>query len=544
MRGYQAVIIPHLLANWEQVSNTRLGHTIHKRPTATDPRRRTYIGTSVYLRSHFDFQQLQVIGRDTASDLVSSNPNVGIAWVSNEAKVDPATGFLTNVLSAANHSGAYSYYPRTKQELADVATLQAGDAEDHAGVIQKLSPDFKRDLIRYLSAPTTNEAYTFALIPMSKPSMERLKRQGDRDQDAHREAHQSVTVSESSRERSQESTNMGVSLARTCRLLNADVKSMWLVDNIFMFYCPDQLRRFLKSTKPGSVLLSSWPRTFKHVVLVVKDRDSNPYHKKAIRHTTVVPLSPKAYPSPKDKKNNSDAGPSVPNPVVTAGVLQTALLATPVTHQYHPNANVPAAWYPPYAPGGLYQTLNQHIATLPITTQHTPAPIPASNQLPSDKDDQAYDEKRKQPVQPPQTAGYRRNMLQWYRRVERSLLTANLEHRLRKDTDTANGNENGMPLSPSPADALRQSEQVRLSKLARKQSDVQGWDQGVKDLLETYKVERLDIVYETDLPLSQTGSFPDGLETFVVPEYEQVRRFLGILFGGRTTDPDLTVVAM
>ncbi|KAK5095882.1 hypothetical protein LTR70_003201 [Exophiala xenobiotica] len=488
MRGYQAVIIPHLPANWEQV-----------------------------------------IGRDTASDLVSSNPNVGIAWVSSEAKVDPATGFLTNVLSAANHSGAYSYYPRTKQELADVATLQAGDAEDHAGIIQKLSPDFKRDLIRYLSAPTTNEAYTFALISMSKPSVEHLKRQADRDQDGPREAHQSVTVSESLRKRSEESRNMGVSLARTCRLLNADVKSMWLVDNIFMFYCPDQLNRFLKSTKPGSVLLSSWPRTFKHIVLVVKDRDSDPYHKKAVRHTTVVPLSPKAYPSPKDKKNDSDAGPSALNPVVTAGVLQTALLTTPSTHQYHPNANVPAAWY------------------------HIPAPIPASNQTPSDKDDQAYDEKRKQPVQPPETAGYRSDMLQWYRRVERSLLTANLnlKHQVRKGTDTANRNENNIPLFPSLADARRQSEQVRLSKLARKQSDVQGWYQGVKDLLETYKVERLDIVYEdgqawlmahtnglggTDLSRSQTGSIPEGLETFVAPEYERVMRFLGILFGGRTTN--------
>lgn len=339
---------------------------------------------------------------------------------------------------------------------------------------------------------------------------------------------------------------MGVSLASTCRLLNADVKSMWLVDNIFMFYCPDQLNRFLKSTKPGSVLLSSWPRTFKHVVLVVKDRDSNPYHNKAIRHTTVVPLSPKAYPGPKDKKNDSDAGPRAPNPVVTAGVLQTALLTTPFPHQYHPNANVPAAWYPQY---GLYQTSNQLFPTLPITTQHVPAPIPTSNQTPSDKDDQAYDEKRKQPVQPPETAGYRRNMLQWYRRVERSLLTANLnlKHQVRKGTDTANRNENNIPLFPS----LTQSEQVRLSKLARKQSDVQGWYQGVKDLLETYKVERLDIVYEDrqawlmahtnglggiDLALSQTGSIPEGLETFVAPEYERVMRFLGILFGGRTTN--------
>lgn len=116
MCGYQAVIIPHLPANWEQLSHTRLGHTSNKRPTATDPSRRTYIGTSVYLRSHFDFQQLQVIESDTASNLVSSNPNVGTAWVSSETGVDPATGLLTNVLSAANHSGAYSYYQRTKRE--------------------------------------------------------------------------------------------------------------------------------------------------------------------------------------------------------------------------------------------------------------------------------------------------------------------------------------------------------------------------------------------------------------------------------------------
>lgn len=182
---------------------------------------------------------------------------------------------------------------------------------------------------------------------MPKSSMANLKRQADRGQGSPREAHQSVIVSKSSRKKSQESRNMGASLARTCRLLNADVKSMWLEDNIFMFYCPDQLNRLLKCTKPGSVLRSSWPRTFKHIIFVIKDRGSSSYHKKAIRHTTVVPLSPKAYPSPKDKKDDSDATPSnqinLPNPAVTAGLLQTALLITLPTHHNHPNANVPAA---------------------------------------------------------------------------------------------------------------------------------------------------------------------------------------------------------
>lgn len=81
--------------------------------------------------------------------------------------------------------------------------------------------------------------------------------------------------------------------------------------------------------------------------------------------------------------------------------------------------------------------------------QHIPGPTPAPNQTPSDKNVEAYDEKRRQPVQPPETAGYSSDMLQWCRRVGRSLLAANLKHRVRKGTDTANDNEHDIPRFPS-----------------------------------------------------------------------------------------------
>lgn len=177
-----------------------------------------------------------------------------------------------------------------------------------------------------------------------------------------------------------------------------------------------------------------------------------------------------------------------------------------------------------------------------------------AGQILSDKDDPAYNEKRKQPVQPPDISNYRSTMLDWCGRLERSLLTANLKHRNPKGsvTATANDYESSMPLYSSRADTRYQSEQIRLFKLARKQFDVQDWYQGVKDLLETYKVQRLDIVYEDDpswlmpptdgsngtqLPQSQSGRFLDGVTTFVAPEHEKVRRFLRILFGAQVANP-------
>ena len=118
-------------------------------------------------------------------------------------------------------------------------------------------PHFKDDLNRYLSTPSSRKPYTIAT---SNPQ-----------------------------------NRMGLALAQTFRVLNADAKKVWMRDNIFRFCLPKQLSRFLKCVAPGSALLSTWPRTFERIVIVVSAPDNTLCRHRSIEVTIVVPLSAKSY---------------------------------------------------------------------------------------------------------------------------------------------------------------------------------------------------------------------------------------------------------
>ncbi|KAK5948419.1 hypothetical protein OHC33_010593 [Knufia fluminis] len=532
--GLQAVIVPYLPADWKSVSNKRLGYSLQ--PRATDPDLHTYIGTSVYLRCHFQYQQLRVICTDAVADPITTDPNVGVTWVSSE-HIDPSTGSLTSVLSTANAEGAYSYYPRFGESVDSLKGMQWCHAESYAGLLSKLPADCRKDLIRYLSAPTTTKPYTCSLppIPIISTSAKKCgsKRpiDGDFEPDTVLGLSHTASTGQVGKTRESDLTNrsstVGSSLASTCRLLNADAKALLFMENVFMFYCPSQLGRFLECATPGSALLKVWPRKFKHIVLHVRSRDFFAHQEERIEHTTVIPLSPRTYFDGKDKRSSAIANASnTGNSVTTAGP-QTAMTSNmPALHGIiattttglnpsmygHPGTIAPAPAAPWLPQNSITQPLTQLNPTgqAAVPTGSVPQHTPGTNV-------QRDDARRGQPSQPPEITNDASKMLRWCDRVQVGLLTANLKHRHRAIALRRTQPASFVP----PGSSQLQNDQQRTRQEKDKRCE---WSNRVGNLLSTYKVERLDIVYGKGPDLIES---PDNhVRSFRDPTAPEVKEFL------------------